>query len=301
MCKIADPSPHRIRSLRDNQCAVGGSSICNRFQKNAVFINSENLSLINEGVKKLKIIARKNPDCHYLVTPIGIRRGDNDQKVIALRFLPVLFMPNVHLPEEYIRYIAYSAHTDVSITNWMTDAQLTALRDKWRELRKQELLKDKPKVFSIFDNEKLNFENELIELITDAEAGVYNHGENLNEIRVVMECVFERLAEMGFIGERALGSDSECGKAVSKNLKIPQDVRTFVYAIIGVVNPGSHAWLNMQSNEAPDVNTVSKEYRNAVNTGNLRYLTQSLVYMTLNVIEWCAMEWQKYNKNIKNE
>ena len=140
--------------------------------------------------------------------------------------------------------------------------------------------------------------NDLVALIAASEAGFSNNGEALNQIRCVLECVFERMIQMGLLDEGCRGSDSDCGKRISKDRNIPAYVRNYIYSILGVVNSGSHAWLkpnNTKRKEETDkeLEAAFIKCREAVNNGELPYLIRSLVFMLLCVIHWCIGEMRK--------
>ena len=230
-----------------------------------------------------------------------MRNGDNSQKDIALLFEPLLFLSNVHLPENYIREIVNKAHYDPSFRSHFNADQRSALRQKWYDLNKDIIRENYSNLFGIFDEEKMNFSNELVDLITSSEAGICDKGDSLNQIRCVLECVFERMIQMQLLSEKCRGSDSECGKSIKDNRKIPAYIRNYIYAIIGVVNSGSHAWLCLNNQQCKsETNNEQNQsfiiYRNAVNSGDLPYLTRSLVFMLLCVIDWCVGELRKKGK-----
>ena len=106
---------------------------------------------------------------------------------------------------------------------------------------------------------------------------------------------------MQLLSEKCHGSDSECGKSIKYSKKIPAYIRNYIYAIIGVVNSGSHAWLCLNNQQCKsetnnEQNQSFIRYRNAVNSGELPYLTRSLVFMLLCVIDWCVGELRKKGK-----
>lgn len=307
---IARPAPRYVDNLGANEYVIGGWDVHKRFGKKSIYIKSGSKASISDGVKYARERALHFTNCEYYVTPVGKRRGDNTQEEIALLFLPLLFLPNVHLPEEYIRHIADEAHNNPTFVanSHLNEVQRSALREKWIEYRKDHIKKDYSDLFVIFDDEKLNFSNVLVNLICAAEAGEFNQGERLNQIRAIIECVFERLMQMGMLPEELRGSDSECGKSINSNkAQIPQYIRSYIYSIIGIVNSGSHAWLKESledNNSSQNDDTKQKnnfiKYQSEVNAGKLRYLIRSLVFMTLTVIEWCAKEYTEW-KDAKDE
>ena len=187
------------------------------------------------------------------------------------------------------------AHCDSSFESHFTADQRSALRQKWYDLNKDIIRENYSNLFGIFDEEKMNFSNELVDLITSSEAGICDNGDSLNQIRCVLECVFERMLQMQLLSEKCRGSNSECGKSIQGNKKIPAYIRNYIFAIIGVVNSGSHAWLCLNNQQCKsETNNEQNQsfiiYRNAVNSGELPYLTRSLVFMLLCVIDWCVGE-----------
>ena len=295
MPTIAEPAPNYVEHLGDNEYVIGGSKVSKQFRKKAIYIKSNTVADINAGISRALLEAQNNHDKQYLATPIGLRNGDNSQKDIALLFEPLLFLPNVRLPKNYIWEIVNKAHYDSSFESHFTADQRSALRQKWYDLNKDIIRENYSNLFGIFDEEKMNFSNELVDLITSSEAGICDNGDSLNQIRCVLECVFERMIQMQLLSEKCRGSNSECGKSIQDNKKIPAYIRNYIYAIIGVVNSGSHAWLssnNLQCNREAnnEQNQSFIRYRNAVNSGELPYLTRSLVFMLLCVIDWCVGE-----------
>ena len=298
MPTIAEPAPNYVEHLGDNEYVIGGYKVSRKFGKKAIYIRTDTIANINAGISRALLEAQNNHDKQYLATPIGLRNGDNSQKDIALLFEPLLFLSNVHLPENYIREIVNKAHYDPSFRSHFNADQRSALRQKWYDLNKDIIRENNSNLFGIFDAEKMNFSNELVDLITSSEAGICDNGDSLNQIRCVLECVFERMIQMQLLSETCRGSDSECGKSIKYNRKIPAYIRNYIYAIIGVVNSGSHAWLCLNNQQCKsETNNEQNQsfiiYRNAVNSGDLPYLTRSLVFMLLCVIDWCVGEMRK--------
>ena len=295
---IAAPAPKCVDRLEDNEYVIGGYTVRRNFGKRAIYINTAEIASINKGVRYAADRARENNDKQYLVTRIGLRRGNNSQHDIALLFTPLLFLPNVRLPEDYIWEIVNEAHYNQAFASQFNHDQQAALREKWYSLRKREVTTDYSKLFGIFDNNGMDLGNDLVALIAASEAGFSNNGEALNQIRCVLECVFERMIQMGLLDEGCRGSDSDCGKRISKDRNIPAYVRNYIYSILGVVNSGSHAWLkpnNTKRKEETDkeLEAAFIKYREAVNNGELPYLIRSLVFMLLCVIHWCIGEMEK--------
>ena len=298
MPTIAEPAPNYVEHLGDNEYVIGGNAVSKQFRKKAIPIKTDTIANINAGISRALREAQNNHDKQYLATRIGLRNGDNSQKDIALLFEPLLFLSNVHLPENYIREIVNKAHYDPSFRSHFNADQRSALRQKWYDLNKDIIRENYSNLFGIFDEEKMNFSNELVDLITSSEAGICDKGDSLNQIRCVLECVFERMIQMQLLSEKCRGSDSECGKSIKDNRKIPAYIRNYIYAIIGVVNSGSHAWLCLNNQQCKsETNNEQNQsfiiYRNAVNSGELPYLTRSLVFMLLCVIDWCVGEMRK--------
>lgn len=301
MPTIAEPAPNYIEHLEDNEYVIGGNAVSKQFRKKAIPIKTDTIANINAGISRALREAQNNHDKQYLVTRIGLRNGDNSQKDIALLFEPLLFLPNVRLPKNYIWEIVNKAHYDTSFASHFTPDQHSALRQKWYDLNKESIRKDYSNLFVIFDEENMNFSKDLVDLITSSEAGICDKGDSLNQIRCVLECVFERMIDIGLLSAEYRGSDSECGKRITENKKIPAYIRNYIYAIIGVVNSGSHAWLcsNIQHGNGETDNGHYQtfiRYRNAVNSGELPYLTRSLVFMLLCVIDWFVEELRKKGK-----
>lgn len=304
MPTIAEPAPNYVEHLGDNEYVIGGYKVSRKFGKKAIYIRTDTIANINAGISRALLEAQNNHDKQYLATPIGLRNGDNSQKDIALLFEPLLFLSNVHLPENYIREIVNKAHYDPSFRSHFNADQRSALRQKWYDLNKDIIRENYSNLFGIFDEEKMNFSNELVDLITSSEAGICDNGDSLNQIRCVLECVFERMIQMQLLSEKCRGSNSECGKSIQGNKKIPAYIRNYIYAIIGVVNSGSHAWLCLNNQQCKsETNNEQNQsfiiYRNAVNSGDLPYLTRSLVFMLLCVIDWCVGELR--NKGMVSE
>ena len=301
MPTIAEPAPNYVEHLGDNEYVIGGSKVSKQVRKKAIYIKSNTVADINAGIRNVEMIAKENSIKQYYVTHIGISKGDNSQNDIALLFEPLLFLPNVHLPEDYIWEIVNKAHSELAFASRFTADQRSALRQKWYDLNKDIIREHYSNLFVIFDEEKMNFSKDLVDLITSSEAGICNNGESLNQIRCILECVFVRMIQMQLLSEKCCGSDSECGKSIKNNIKIPAYIRNYIYAIIGVVNSGSHAWLcsNIQQGKSETNNEQNQSfirYRNAVNSGELPYLTRSLVFMLLCVIDWCVGELRKKGK-----
>ena len=301
MPTIAEPAPNYVEHLGDNEYVIGGNAVSKQFRKKAIPIKTDTIANINAGISRALREAQNNHDKQYLATRIGLRNGDNSQKDIALLFEPLLFLSNVHLPENYIREIVNKAHYEPSFRSHFNADQRSALRQKWYDLNKDIIRENYSNLFGIFDEEKMNFSNELVDLITSSEAGICDKGDSLNQIRCVLECVFERMIQMQLLSEKCRGSDSECGKSIKDNRKIPAYIRNYIYAIIGVVNSGSHAWLCLNNQQCKsETNNEQNQsfiiYRNAVNSGELPYLTRSLVFMLLCVIDWCVGELRKKGK-----
>lgn len=297
MPTIAEPAPNYVEHLGDNEYVIGGNAVSKQFRKKAIPIKTDTIANINAGISRALREAQNNHDKQYLATRIGLRNGDNSQKDIALLFEPLLFLSNVHLPENYIREIVNKAHYDPSFRSHFNADQRSALRQKWYDLNKDIIRENYSNLFGIFD-EGMNFSNELVDLITSSEAGICNKGECLNQIRCILECVFERMIDIGLLSAEYRGSDSRCGISIRYNQNIPAYIKNYIYAIIGVVNSGSHAWLssnNLQYNREAnnEQNQSFIRYRNAVNSGELPYLTRSLVFMLLCVIDWCVGEMRK--------
>ena len=304
MPTIAEPAPNYVEHLGDNEYVIGGNAVSKQFRKKAIPIKTDTIANINAGISRALREAQNNHDKQYLATRIGLRNGDNSQKDIALLFEPLLFLSNVHLPENYIREIVNKAHYDPSFRSHFNADQRSALRQKWYDLNKDIIRENYSNLFGIFDEEKMNFSNELVDLITSSEAGICDKGDSLNQIRCVLECVFERMIQMQLLSEKCRGSNSECGKSIQGNKKIPAYIRNYIYAIIGVVNSGSHAWLCLNNQQCKsETNNEQNQsfiiYRNAVNSGELPYLTRSLVFMLLCVIDWCVGELR--NKGMVSE
>lgn len=292
MCVIGKPAPERVLSLGNGEYVAGGRSVKGEFGDRCVFIDSRSLSSIGNGVERVAAYAKARPECIYYVTKVGVRQGDNRQDDIALLFSKLLFVGNVHLPEDYIRSIVRKAHDDNAFANGFEPLQRQALQEKWIEYRKSEIEGGYPGLFLIFNEGELrNYTSELISLIADAEAGVYDRGEDLNSIRVVLECIFCRMMEMGFLAENLSGNDSECGKAVKENNKIPKHVRDCIFTAMGVVNSGSHGWLKKDGGTE---GSAFVQYRKHVNSGESHFLLRSLIYMTLTALEWCNSEYKKH-------
>lgn len=301
MPTIAEPAPNYVEHLGDNEYVIGGNAVSKQFRKKAIPIKTDTIANINAGISRALREAQNNHDKQYLATRIGLRNGDNSQKDIALLFEPLLFLSNVHLPENYIREIVNKAHYDPSFRSHFNADQRSALRQKWYDLNKDIIRENYSNLFGIFDEEKMNFSNELVDLITSSEAGICDNGDSLNQIRCVLECVFERMIQMQLLSEKCRGSNSECGKSIQRNKKNPAYIRNYIYAIIGVVNSGSHAWLCLNNQQCKsETNNEQNQsfiiYRNAVNSGELPYLTRSLVFMLLCVIDWCVEELRKKGK-----
>ena len=301
MPTIAEPAPNYVEHLGDNEYVIGGYKVSRKFGRKAIYIKTDTIANINAGISRALLEAQNNHDKQYLATPIGLRNGDNSQKDIALLFEPLLFLPNVRLPKNYIWEIVNKAHCDSSFESHFTADQLSALRQTWYDLKKGSIRKNYSNLFDIFD-EGMNFSNELVDLITSSEAGICNKGECLNQIRCILECVFERMIDIGLLSAEYRGSDSRCGISIRDNQNIPAYIKNYIYAINGVVNSGSHAWLssnNLQYNREAnnEQNQSFIRYRNAVNSGELPYLTRSLVFMLLCVIDWCVGEMRKNGKN----
>ena len=297
---IAAPAPKCVDRLEDNEYVIGGYTVRRNFGKRAIYINTAEIASINKGVRYAADRARENNDKQYYVTRIGLRRGNNSQHDIALLFTPLLFLPNVHLPEEYIWEIVNEAHYNQAFASGFNLDQQFALREKWYGLRKKDITTDYSNLFGIFDKKDMNFDNDLVALIAASEAGFSTNGEALNQIRCVLECVFERMIQMGLLSEEDRGQDSKCGQKIRKrkDKSIPAYVKNYIYAILGVVNSGCHAWLkpnitNGQDEADNDPDPTFIKYRNAVNDGQLPYLIRSLVFMLLCVIHWCIGEMEK--------
>lgn len=292
MCMIGEPAPARVENLGNGEYVVGGKSVRRKFGDRCVFIDSRSLSSIGNGVERVAAYAKSRPECTYYVTKVGVRQGDNSQEDIAIQFSKLLFVGNVHLPEDYIRSIVRKAHDDNAFANGFEQLQRQALQEKWIAYRKSDIERDYPGLFLIFNEGELrNYTSELISLIADAEAGVYNRGEDLNSIRVVLECIFCRMMEMGFLAENLSGNDSECGKAVKENNKIPKHVRDCIFTAMGVVNSGSHGWLKKDGGSE---GSAFVQYRDHVNSGESHFLLRTLIFMTLTALEWCNSEYEEY-------
>lgn len=302
---IARPAPRYVDNMGANEYVIGGRNVYNRFGNKAIRIKSDSIVTINDCVSYARQRALQYPDCQYYATRVGLRRGDNSQYDIALQFKPLLFIPNVHLPEDYIRDIVNEAHSNKAFAAKFSPAQRSALRKKWYDLNKEIIRQSYSDLFVIFDDKEMNFSNELVDLVVSSEAGIYDNGESLNQIRCVLECVFERMVEMGMLPKRLRGSDSACGTYIidedNKNkLQIPAYIKNYIYAINGVVNSGCHAWLKQNgskqkgmSKEDDEQNSIYIKYRSSVNNGELPYLIRSLVFMLLCVVDWCVKEMKK--------
>lgn len=292
MCVIGNPAPESVKSLENGEYVVGGKSVRRRFGDRCVFIDSRSISSIRTGVGKVAAYAKKRPECTYYVTKVGVRQGDNGQEDIALLFSELLFVGNVHLPEDYIRSIVRKAHDDKAFADKFDQLQRRALQEKWIEYRKSEIERDYPGLFLIFNEGELrNYASELISLIADAEAGVYDRGEDLNSIRVVLECIFCRMMEMGFLDKDLAGRDSDCGRAVRDNNAIPKHVRDCIFTAMGVVNSGSHGWLKKDGGRE---GSAFVQYRDHVSSGESHFLLRALIYMMLTALEWCNSEYKKH-------
>lgn len=292
MCVIGKPAPEIVKSLGNDEYVVGGRLVKNGFGDRCVFIDSRSISSIGNGVERVAAYAKEHPECTYYVTKVGVRQGDNSQEDIALQFSELIFVGNVHLPEDYIRSIVRKAHDDKAFADKFDQLQRRALKEKWIEYRKSEIERDYPGLFLIFNEGELrNYTSELISLIADADAGVYDRGEDMNSIRVVLECIFCRMVEMGFLAENMSGNDSECGKAVKENNRIPKHVRDCIFTAMGVVNSGSHGWLKKDGGSE---GSAFVQYRDYVNSGESHFLLRTLIYMTLTALEWCNSEYGKY-------
>lgn len=292
MCVIGEPAPESVKILGNGEYVVGGKSVKREFGNRCVFIDSRSISSLCNGVEKVAAYAKERPECTYYVTKVGVRQGDNRQEDIALLFSELLFVGNVRLPEDYIRSIVRKVHDDNAFADRFDQPQRRALKEKWIEYRKSEIERDHPDLFLIFNEGELrNYTSELISLIADAEAGVYDRGEDLNSIRVVLECIFCRMMEMGFLARNLAGNDSDCGKAVKENDRIPKHVRDCIFTAMGVVNSGSHCWLKKGGGRE---DSAFVQYRELVSSGKSHFLLRALIYMTLTALEWCSSEYGKH-------
>ncbi|MGM9767004.1 MAG: hypothetical protein ACI3Z0_00870 [Candidatus Cryptobacteroides sp.] len=299
---IAEPAPRYVHKLKEIEYVIGGLQVRKTFGKKAIFINSDSIASINKGVAYARDRALEFPARQYYATPVGKARGDNSQYDIALQFTPILFLPNVHLPEDYIRDIVNEAHSNNAFAAKFNPAERSALRNKWYDLNKETIRQNYSDLFIIFDDREMNFSNELVDLIVSSEAGINDNGESLNQIRCVLECVFERMMEMKMLPDSLRGSGSECGRYI-KNIKdLPVYIKNYIFDINGIVNSGCHAWLKQngpnqedRSEEDNKQKSIFIKYRNSVNNGELPYLIRSLVFMLLCVVDWCGKEMGKRN------
>lgn len=296
MATIPEPSPVRILTLKANQTAVGGYAVCHRFGRQSLPIEADSLGRIQEGVNRLARESGKNPDREYLVTKVGVVRGNFTPEQVAEKFAGLVFRSNVHLPKDYLDILAEKAVTEAAFADrhHFSEEQKDALR-QFHSDNLEKRFTDRYKNFRplLPEAEDAGYQK-LIRLMAEVEADNYRNTDLLNNIRGVMECVFRRLRELGVIKVEDRDSDSvsECGKAALtaiKNKKIPVHIGNFCFSIVAVVNPGSHV--------SAETDEEKINFTKEMNAGHHRYLLRACAYDLLCILEWTLRETEKKNSS----
>lgn len=115
---------------------------------------------------------------------------------------------------------------------------------------------------------------DLIEVLTCLEDEEHRNAGILNKIRMIMDWVMDYCFEMGLsLVERTGSNITECSKFLDKTELsdyIPVYIQRAIHTLVRVTNEGSHR-------------LKTKEY---IENGNAPYLTRSLIYELLNVLNW---------------
>lgn len=281
----AAPFPIREGELAENHVVVGSRSVCEQFKNNRTYcltiVRKMSRSAIKRAVGDVVAEAESHPDLLYLFTTVGCGDVGWSVREISQYFIPALWTRNIRLPKEFIDSIVAEVERGSSSCSDFTVDQLSELRNWKREEAFKNAERKYGNVFRILPRENVC---EFLDVIADAEAGIYNDGGDLNKTRETIRLVFFFLHDRGIIMSNPQDL-CECGEEFNKVDIAPRHIKTFMYSVIGLVNPGSHVRPNKPKKLE---NTAFEDYRTAVDGGKYRFLTQSLAYMVLNILEWCS-------------
>lgn len=272
MARDFNISPRVIRHLEDDEFVVGSRVLSEQFPKKVIMLNprphpsSEIQRILNE--------CRNNPSKKYFFTKIYCGNYGASVKEIAPLCLDALWMDNVYLPEEFIDEIANKANNN---EYWRNEHNIDGERLNdlehwyaWKKVRKyDEYLNILPS-----DMQKCIRESLII-----MEQGRNLDGTLMQTLRLGLESARNYMISNGNIF--SMKKDSDYGTFLRDALKGrgDQHIGEYYYLIYGLSNPGNHL---------KPANPNAINYRECLTNGQEQILARSLVYMLLDVLQWCS-------------
>lgn len=266
-------APHYISNLRDNEFIVGPSGLLKQFPRNKVVVLDYRAHYDSE-IKRVLRECRKYPDNKYYFTKVYTGKGGYSAEEVAPSFLAGLWSDNVFLPEEFIDVIAHKALTD----------------DKWRQFNRieGEHLSDL-EYWEAWKNTK-KYEPYLVILPSDVKKSLrkaiiaIRQGKNLDGSIMPTLCQCLEAAKKHMVANGNIPQmkrESGTGKFLLEALegKGDEHIGRFYYTIFGIASPAKHL-------EPANPNAIN--YRERLEEGKEQILATSLVYMLLDVLQWCA-------------
>ena len=217
---------------------------------------------------------RNNPSKKYFFTKIYCGNYGASVKEIAPLCLDALWMDNVYLPEEFIDEIANKANNN---EYWRNEHNIDGERLNdlehwyaWKKVRKyDEYLNILPS-----DMQKCIRESLII-----MEQGRNLDGTLMQTLRLGLESARNYMISNGNIFP--MKKNSNYGTFLRDALKGrgDQHIGEYYYLIYGLANAGNHL-------EPANPNAIN--YRERLANGQEQILARSLVYMLLDVLQWCS-------------
>ena len=279
-------SPKVIRELEDNEFIVGFSSLCRQFPKEKVVILNERPHPYSE-IQRVLQECRRNPSKKYFFTKVFCGNYGRSIKEIAPLCIEALWLDNAYLPEEFVDEIASKA---VSDEDWRMEHQIEGKYlnrlEHWyarkRITKYDEILKILPP-----DVQKAIRESLII-----IDRGKNLDGYLMQTLRLALEAARNHMISNGNI--LPMKKDSEYGSFLRNALKGrgDQHIGEYYYLIYGLANPGNH--LN-------PANPNAINYRECLANGEEQILARSLVYMLLDVLQWCSTLPKDFSLSAESE
>lgn len=271
MARDFNISPAAITQLEDDEFIVGFSSLCRQFPKKVVVLNSRPHP--SSEIQRILSVCRKNPSKKYFFTKIYCGNAGHSIQDIAPLCLDALWMDNVYLPEEFVDEIAKKAvHNDY----WRKTQQIEGERLNDLEYRYSwKMVKKYDECLNILPSD---IQKKLRDALITIERGRNLDDTLMHTLRLSLEAARNYMISNGNIFQ--MKRDSNYGTFIRDALKGrgDQHIGEYYYLIYGLVNPGNHL-------EPANPNAVN--YRKCLADGQEQILARSLVYMLLDVLQWC--------------
>lgn len=269
------PKCIKVTDLGENGFIVGFKRLYKNFPKEKVCLLEPRFRY-DKAISRVLERCRNKPSNKYYFPKVYTGEGRRSVEEVALACVEGLWYDNVYLPEEFIDAIAHKAVTDDAWRSKINicDKRLADL-EYWDTKRR--IGKRYESCLSVLKD--VTIRQELSKCIIDHQMGKNLDGQLMGTLCRCLEAARDYMIANGNIPE--MSADSSTGSYLKEALKGKGDehIGNFFYTIFGLASPGKHL---------KPANPNSIVYRKELHLGGAQRLAESLLYMLLDILEWCS-------------